>query len=600
MKTILNIFLVLSFFAFKTITAQSNAQIAKKLFQDKDYLKASVVYEDLVLEFPDNPEYYENYLTCLIQTQNQSKAVSFLRKKSKKATFQLPYMIDECWIHSSNKDGQKEFQKLSSTIIAKVKSDYLLSLQASKLFAKRNLKTQAIEILQNAEEVYGESQEISNEIALLYIENGQRFQALERYIEMMTRSNIRYDQLKQIFDTYITDSADVVQLQQLLLVKIQQFPQVTALSEWLKWTFVQTQDWEKAFIYSKSLDKRLKENGIRVFELGSICYSNKSYIVAKQCFEYCLEKGESSYDISTVKSFYLKTEYEILKQLPKDSVNWITFNKTLSNYISEFGISNVSFQIAELSASIFLIQLNKLDSAIKLLESYVEASYLNKRTIANAKIALANTLLIGGDVWKSELLFAQVEKEFKDDVLGQKAKFSRAEISFFRGNYEWANMQLDVLKDATTQLISNDAMELSLCITDNLGVDSNYLALDYYAKSMLFQKQRMYDSALWYLEKLATEFPGHSLGDELLFAKAKIAENQGDTKRSIELYKIIVDAYSNDILADNAIYELAQIYQYNEKNIPLAIEMYQKIIENHSNSIYIVEARKEYRKLRGF
>jgi len=301
-----------------------------------------------------------------------------------------------------------------------------------------------------------------------------------------------------------------------------------------------------------------------------------------------------------VKSNYLQTEFELLRLNYKDSVNWQNFNNILIQYIREYGISNSSFKIAELSAFIYLQNLNRTDSAIILLETYVEAEYLNKRTIANAKIALANTLLVGGDVWKSELLFAQVEKEFKDDILGQKAKFSRAELSFYRGNYEWANMQLDVLKDATTQLISNDAMELSLCITDNLGIDSNYLALDYYAKSTLFQKQLLFDSALFYLEKLATEFPGHSLGDELLFSKAKIAEKKGDVKRSIELYKIIIDAYSNDILADNAIYELAQIYQYKEKNIGLALEMYKKIIENHSNSIYIVDARKEFRKLRGF
>jgi tetratricopeptide (TPR) repeat protein len=600
LKYILKISLFLSFFIGKTIFCQTNEQLAKKLFLDKDYLKAAIIYEDLVSEFSENPEYYENYLTCLIQTQNQGKAISFLRKKSKKNSFPLPFMIDECWIHASHKEGQKEFQKLSSTIISKVKSDYLLSLQAAKLFSKRNLKSEAIEILQNIEENFGESQEVSNEIALLYIENGQRFQALERYIEMMTRSNIRYDQLKQIFDTYITDSADIINLQQLLLVKIQQFPQVTALSEWLKWTFIQTQDWEKALIYSKSLDKRLRENGIRVFELGNICFSNKSYSVALLCFEYCLNKGEISHDLSSVKSNYLQTEFELLRLNYKDSVNWQNFNNKLIQYIREYGISNSSFKIAELSAFIYLQNLNRLDSAIMLLETYVEAEYLNKRTIANAKIALANTLLVGGDVWKSELLFAQVEKEFKDDILGQKAKFSRAELSFYRGNYEWANMQLDVLKDATTQLISNDAMELSLCITDNLGIDSNYLALDYYAKSTLFQKQLLFDSALFYLEKLATEFPGHSLGDELLFSKAKIAEKKGDVKRSIELYKIIIDAYSNDILADNAIYELAQIYQYKEKNIGLAIEMYKKIIENHSNSIYIVDARKEFRKLRGF
>ena len=152
--------------------------------------------------------------------------------------------------------------------------------------------------------------------------------------------------------------------------------------------------------------------------------------------------------------------------------------------------------------------------------------------------------------------------------MGQKAKFKRAELSFYRGDYEWANMQLDVLKGATSQLISNDAMELSLCITDNLGIDSNYSALNLYSKARLYFRQQRFDSALRYAEKVVLDYPSHSLGDEVLLLKAKISEAQNNYQRAADLYQTLAESYPQDILADNALFARARLLQY--KLNPLA------------------------------
>lgn len=583
-----------------SIFAQTNDQLARQLFEDKSFDKAVILYEDLVDKHPQNQEYYENYVQSLIQLNDHKKALKHIKKIGKKSANPIQFLVDECWVLSLKPDTKSESEKLFSFILDKSKNNLNVALQAADLFKYRNLSEKSILILQQAEEVFGDNPQLSNEIALLYLENGNRLKALERYLDLMVSSNIRYEQLKQIFDTYITDSADIISLQQLLMVKIQQYPHVPALAEWLKWTFVNLQDWEKAFVYARSLDKRLKEDGRRVYEVGILCYSNQAYNTAEKCFSYCVSLGENGNDLSRAQTFLLQSRYNRLKQQSNNNQDWTLLIQDCKQFISENGPVNDALPVAEILSELYVQRLKNSDSAIAVLEPFIESKYLQKTTLAQAKIVLADVLTISGDVWQSELLLAQVEKSFTEDNLGQSAKFKRAELSFYRGDYEWANMQLDVLKGATSRVISNDAMELSLCITDNLGVDSNFTAMNYFSKAKFFQKMMLFDSSLYYANLITVQFPSHSLGDDVLYLKAKIAESMGDFERAKDLYNTLIGAYPNDILVDNAYYFLAQIYQYKLNMPEKAKEAYQNLIEKHTNSIFIVDSRNQFRKLRGF
>ena len=60
-----------------------------------------------------------------------------------------------------------------------------------------------------------------------------------------------------------------------------------------------------------------------------------------------------------------------------------------------------------------------------------------------------------------------------------------------------------------------------------------------------------------------------------------------------------MEFYSDDILADDAHYHLAKIYE-EKLDLPVkAKEHYEAIIFNYADSIYFIEARKKYRTLRG-
>ncbi len=581
------------------IFAQSKNDLANGLYEQNEFEKATIIYEELVDENPNQSFFYERYIQCLVKTSNQKKAVKFIRKKSKKSPDPLPLMIDECWVLSTDEKTSKEADNLFDFILSKINQDLEVSLYAAELFERHNLNNYAIKILQTAETNFGENSEISNNLANLYISNGQRIQAMERYMNLMIHSSVDFENLKQVFESNITDSADIVALQQLLITKIQENPYVTSLSEWLKWTFVKLQDWKNAFVFTKSIDIRLKEDGKRVYDLGLVCKSNNELNIALKCFEYCLKKGENSFDETESFSKYLEVKYLIYSQQNTQEKDWNNLIGELKQFELKNGPSVSTLPIAETLSQIY-IERNSPDSAVFLLEKYINNNQIQKKNLAQAKIALAKAHVANSEMWKSELLFAQVEKDYSEEALGQTAKYNRAELSFFRGDYDWAAMQLDVLKDATTQLISNEAMELALCITDNVASDSNYLPLQIYSKSLLFFRQHRFDSAIFYANLVKTDFPGHSLTDEVLLLKAKIFEQQKQYDKAADTYETLAIAFEHDILTDNALFALANLYQFKLNNTEKAIKTYQKIIDQFSNSIFIVDARREFRKLRGF
>jgi len=606
-----------------TPNPDSNKELAYVLYNQNDFSRAAILLEDIVEANPRDELSYRRYLQCLIKTNQQEKAIKFIKKKVKKSPYPILYVVDECYVNTTFPDGPNKqkytlrAEELKALIIEQLTVHAMEQMGQQHIaiaqrFEQYELKEYAIAVLQSADQILGDiNPEISNKLAELYMETGNREKGLQRYVMLML-SGVPFESMKQVFETQITDSADYVLLQRLLLKQIEQNPEVTAFSEGLKWTFVKQGNWQSAFLYTRSIDKRLKENGERVFELGELCQSNGEYPVALQCFQYCIGLKETFFDPALAQAKWIDVTYDITMKGRPRIEDVIQLQKQMLAFEQNYGPQEASLfnalkyaQLLIRYDSLFAVtqesgKISGSQQAIKLLEKYIDPStHLKKISLAKVKMTLGDVLLSRGDVWTSELLYAQVEKDFTEEEMGQFAKFKRAELSFYRGDFDWASMQLEVLKSATTQLISNDAMELALVIIDNLGIDSNYTALTWYGKALLAEKQQHYKLANKYLDSITTEFPGHGLSDEILFVKARMAETNGDYVAATNLLETLSIAYNFDILADNALYKLGMLYMYSMNQPEKAKIAFEKLIEKYSSSVYIVDARREYRKIRG-
>ena len=201
-------------------------------------------------------------------------------------------------------------------------------------------------------------------------------------------------------------------------------------------------------------------------------------------------------------------------------------------------------------------------------------------------------------MWESALLYMQVEKANKNDVIGAMAKLKNATLSYYKGDFEWAKSQLDVLRASTSKLVANDAMQLSLLISDNMEDDSTFVSLEYFAKADLLIYQNKYDEAWGYFDSILAINLSHALFDEILMRKAQISLKRNDFVTADSLLQKVVDFYGSDILADDALFLLADVNENKLGNTDKARACYEKIMIDYSSSLYVVEARKRYNKLK--
>jgi hypothetical protein len=202
-----------------------------------------------------------------------------------------------------------------------------------------------------------------------------------------------------------------------------------------------------------------------------------------------------------------------------------------------------------------------------------------------------------GDLWEAVITYSQVIEGNKANPLGDDAKFKKAKLGYYMGNFRWAKAQLDALRASTSKLIANDAMDLSLFISENLETDSTAAPLKIFARADLQLFRNNFPKAVAALDSVASIYPDNSLIDDVDFRKATILQKQGKYAEAATLYEAIVKNYSWEMLADDALFQLATIYENKLNRKPEAMELFKKMLTDYPGSVYVVDARTEYRKM---
>ena len=382
--------------------------------------------------------------------------------------------------------------------------------------------------------------------------------------------------------------------------RIQQNPDRTIFSEFLIFLLNQQKDFEGSFVQNKALDKRQKTDGTRLMELAKLCISNENYAVAEKCYQYVMSKGKGNpyYDIADIER--LNANYfQLTNQTNPNNADVILLNSNIEAAIKSYGISNLTLPLIKKSALLKAYYLDKPQDAIQSLEELIAQYTFDKNSVAEIKLDLGDMNLLVGNIWDASLLYSQVEKDFKYEVVGQGAKFRNAKLSYYASDFKWAKTQCDVLKGATTKTIANDALDLSLVITDAIGVDTNDAPLSLFASAELLVLQHQYDRALARLDSINSIFSEHTLGDDIYYKKAEIYKRTNRYAEAAKMYENILEFYPTELYGDYALFKKAELYERYLNDKEKAKQLYQDVLTKYPGSIYVVDARKRYRDLRG-
>jgi tetratricopeptide (TPR) repeat protein len=423
---------------------------------------------------------------------------------------------------------------------------------------------------------------------------------INQYLNVVSSQADRMDNIQMIFQRYLLKE-DYKELKKQIYERIQLEPDAIVYPELLIWLLLQEKDFSGAFRQVKALDRKLKENGTRLFQFANMAANENDYNTAIEAFDYIVEvKGVNS-------GFYLEAKIEGLRcrrnKLIEESNLSTAFVADLKSkylsFINELGrnrnTATVLIDLAELEA----YYLNDLNKAIELLTEVINFPSLNPRIQASAKLVLGDYQLMNGEIWEATLLYSQVDKAFQDDLLGQDARFRNARLSYYTGDFTWAQSQFDVLKASTSKFIANDALDLSVFILDNLGLDTTPEPLKNYAKAELLSFQNQTKEAFAVLDNILKTYPDHSLVDDIWYLKGNIFRKEKKFAEAITFYEKTIASDPESIRIDNALFALGELYESKVVDKEKARTCYERIFIEFTDSLYAVEARKRYRLLRG-
>ena len=585
-------------FGTYTLRAQTDEQMAEEYFKNEDCAKAVGYYQKILKKsFDKRP--LKNYTSCLIKIKDWEEADKFFKRQVKSEGLNAPWYFLNWGMMIEAQGKTDEADKKYAEAIEAFGARVDLYKDLAEEFREMQKAEWAQRTLQRAREISKNENLYRLEMASVYRELNEP----ENMIAELLSYGILFrntEIVQNMLQDFIKAEKEQVLLEKVLYEKIQKNPNEAFYNELLVWYQVQRKDFYKAFIQERALDKRFKYSGTRIFDLANLALQNKDYENAAAMFEYIVKEYPQGQLYPFARRMAISSREEQVKTTYP--VNTVEVQKLIGEYqklLTELGTNARTLEALRNMAILHAFYLDEKGKAIEILTKAIEAGKTEKEFVDKCKLDLGDIYLLQGEPWEATLLYSQVEKSQKDDVLAYEAKLRNAKLHYYKADFELSKEVLDILKKATTREIANDANDLSLLIMDNTGLDSSENAMREYSNVELMLFQNKTREAIDSLKRLYVKYQDHSLADEILWLTARTYMKLDSNRQALEDLKIIKEKFHYDILGDDALFMMAKLYQEKLNDKDEAMKLYQELLEKYPGSIFIAESRKRFRLLRG-
>jgi tetratricopeptide (TPR) repeat protein len=590
----LRLFLSIFFLYFTQIAVAQDDFLAKQYFNDGHFEKAVVFYEKLVEKNPRRTDYSEGLVACYQQLERYEDAEDFLTQKINEGNT-YPILLVELGYNHALQNASEKAAEYYEKALTKIDDNPNFGYSIAFRFQKYSLLDYALKAYSRAMEL-NPKLDYNFQLARIYGEQGNINKMYSAYLNLLTNGKTSKSNVLRSIDDFISsnpENENNIILKKILLKNAQQYPDVL-WNDLLSWLFVQQKQYSSAFRQEKAIFKRMEGGSIqRLVSLGNLALEDNEKEISKSIFEYVVEKT-----VDEVTRLNAQLNLIDIQLMDTNEKSLVEVAKQYEALVQTHGYKSQTLQLQIAYANFLTFKLDTPQPAIDMLKRCLELP-LNARGMAFVKLALGDILVFDKKFNQALIYFSQIQKKLKNDVLGQNARFKVAQTSFYKGDFDWALTQLKVLRSSTSQLIANDAMQLSLLISDNSLEDSTQTALKKYARADLLGYQNKTEEAIAALDDILQNHKGEKIEDEALLKQGQLLESIKNYEAAKFNYQKIVEFYASDILADDAYFALGELYR-NVLNEPeKAREQYEKIIYNYQDSYYFPQARDNFRMLRG-
>ena len=569
-----------------------NEQLANNYFDRGEFEKALVSYEELLKANEGNFNYFQRVIECYQQLQQFDKAEKALENQLDK--FKQNTLLVELGFNYQLQKNQEKANKYYDQAIDKIKKNANEVYGIAYVFERKALIDYAILAYKTALEKEPKMS-FNFQMAMLYGQQGNTDLMIDTFLQEAFQNPQNLPIIQNQLSRFMTEEVNVAfneSLKKALLVRAQKTQDVF-WNDFLSWFFVQQKEYGKAFIQQKAIYKRNPDSFANIVNLGQMAIVDNDRDSANEILNFVLENTKDLELLVQSHSYLIQMKIDHASE--KD---YPTITAELDALIKEFGVSPYTLSLLKLQADFNAFHLNNPEKAKAILKSAMDMP-INNYQLADIKMELADIYLFEEKFNQALIYYSQIDEDMSGDVIGQEASLKTARTSYFKTDFEWASHQLKVLKSASSQLIANDALDLYLLISDNTVEDSLQVALKKFARADFLLYQNKKKESLAAFQQILKEHKGEDIEAVTLLRIGKIYEKFGDFTNALSNYDEIINKHKECIYIDEALYFSAEIYNNQLKDTEKAKLLYEEMLTKHEDSIYYVDSRNKYRKLRG-
>jgi len=586
--------ILLLFFSclFSFWVSAQNDQLALDYFEKGEFEKAVILYEEIHTKQTTNLFFFEKLLHCYRQLQQFDKAENLIEKRKQK--YNQPTMQIELGYNFQLQKQQDKANKFYQLAIDEIQKEPNYAYQLGSNFEKKSLLEWAIKSYELGQK-FNTNLNFDYQMALLQGQMGNVELMIDKLFDYAYAKPEFVPTVQSFLSRFLMENANEsfpTYVKKSLLVRTQKTPDIF-WNQFLSWFYVQQKEYDKAFVQERAIYKRNPESFYEILTLAQLAIEDNQDETAQTILTFVLE-NTSDVGLQMQAHHFLmqlKIENATVKDYPQIQLE-------LQELVKKFGVSPYSLKLQLLLANFEAFYQNQPKNAMEQLQKTLELP-LNIREAAKVKMQLADIMVYDEKFNQAILYYAQVEDNLKNDELAHEASMKMAKANYYKADFEWTLQQVKNLKQSSSLLIANDAIELFMLIQDNSVEDSTKTALTAFAKADLKLYQKKKEEALQAFLTILEKHKGESIQDIALLRIAQIYEQKKQFDLALNYYNKILTDHADGIFVDEALYFSAEIYRKELNQPEKAKPLYERMVLNHPDSIYFTNSRINYRILRG-
>lgn len=569
-----------------------NEQLAQNYFDKGEFDKAATLFEEIVKKQSGNSFFVQKLAACYQQLEQFPKAEQLLTEKYNK--YNLPVYLVELGYNFQLQKNQSKADNYYQRAFKEIEKNANYTYSIAQAFEQKTLLPWAYKSYE-AGQKSNPNLNFDYQMALLQGQMGNLEVMVVKLLDYSYNNPNAVVNVQNQLSYFLqedTEGTFLASLKKELLLRTQQ-NQALFWNQFLSWLYIQQKEYSKAFIQEKAIYKRNPESFEDIIQLAQLCINDNDNETANSIFQFIIDNTSDEETILISNYYILKNQIE--KAKPEE---YPIIQQKLNSLLTQFGASPYALDLKLLSAQFYTFQLNQFPQSKAILDELLEKP-LNIRQKAKVKMEYGDVLVYDEKFNQAIIYYAQIENDLPNDEMAHEATFKMAKTSFYKKDFDWAMKQAKEMKQASSLLIANDAVELFLLISDNAVEDSLKVALQDFSKAELLEYQNKPNEALNAFLQILEKHKGNSIEPGTLYRIARNYEKLGDYKNAVTYYQQILDLHKDSFYTDEALFFSAEIYRKQLNDTEKAKSYYEKVVLEHPDSIYFTAARIQFRTLRG-